>query len=550
MSELEIMLRPDIAVSTPITPTSRASLGTPIPATAKAAVAGDPAAPAAKSSNGTTAFLSQIFSFPAMLGALLVGVVFVGARAFAVDPDLWWHIKVGQNILSIHSWPTTDPYSFTVAGHPWLAYEWLGDVLFGAVARLWGLQGLEACLIVLGSAVMLALYTYTTLRTGNPRAGFAASAVLYVLAASSFSLRPQMLGYLFLVLTLIALERFHQGKNRALWFLPPLFLIWVNTHGSWVIGLGAIVVYWASGLMELRLGSIEARRWSIAERIRLESIFLLCLAVLPITPYGTRVSASPFEFAFNLPLNIANIREWQPMPFSLPGGKLFLALLLAFFLLNMALRRRCRLEELVLFVGGTVMACLHVRFLLVFVPFFAPLLATAVEPWMPAYEKRKDQRFLNAVLMAVVFAVMVRYFPTAVEMRQSVTRRFPARAVEYLRQHPQPGPMYNTYGYGGYLIWSLPGHRVFVDGRADVYERGGAYSDYLQVANLKPAAFAVLRSYGIESCLLDRSEPLATVLSALPEWRQVYSDDLSVLFVLRKATEIPSFELMPAIAKR
>ena len=235
MSELEITLRPEIAV----------------------------AAPAAKSSSGATAFLSRVFSFPVMLGAFLVGAVFVAARAFLVDPDLWWHIKVGQNILSTHSWPTTDPYSFTVAGHPWLAYEWLGDVLLGAVARFWGLQGLEACLIVLGSAVMLALYAYTTLRTGNPKAGFAASAVLYALAMPSFSMRPQMLGYLFLILTLIALERFRQGKSRALWFLPPLFLIWVNTHGSWVIGLGTIVVFWASGLTELRLGSIEARRWSI-----------------------------------------------------------------------------------------------------------------------------------------------------------------------------------------------------------------------------------------------------------------------------------------------
>jgi hypothetical protein len=536
MSELEITMRPDIAVSTPITPTSRASLGTPIPATAKAAVAGNPAAPAAKSSNGTTAFLSQVFSFPVMLGAFLVAAVFVAARAFLVDPDLWWHIKVGQNILATHSWPTTDPYSFTVMGHPWLAYEWLGDVLFGAVARFWGLQGLEACLIVLGSAVMLALYAYTTLRTGNPKAGFAASAVLFILAVPSFSLRPQMLGYLFLILALIALERFRQGKNRALWFLPPLFLLWVNTHGSWVIGLGAIVVFWASGLMELRLGSIEAQRWSIAERIRLESIFLLCLAVLPITPYGVRVAASPFEFAFDLPLNVTTIKEWQPMPFSLPGGKLFLALLLAFFVLNMALRFKCRLQELVLFVGGTVMACLHVRFLLVFVPFFAPLFATAIERWMPAYEKRKEHRFLNAVLMALVFAAMVRYFPTAAEMRQSVSRQYPVRAVEYLRQHPLPGPMYNTYGYGGYLIWSLPGHRVFVDGRADVYERGGAYADYLQVSNLRPAAFAVLRSYGIQSCFLERSEALATVLSVSPEWRQVYSDDLSVLFVLRNPT--------------
>ena len=520
-------------------------MGTPTPATAKAAVAGDPAAPAVKSSNRTNAFLSQVFSFPAVLGALLVGAVFVGAREFIVDPDLWWHIKVGQNILSTRGWPTADPYSFTVAGHPWLAYEWLGDVLFGAVARFWGLQGLEACLLVLGSAVMLALYTYTTLRTGNPRAGFAASAVLYLLAASSFSLRPQMLGYLFLILTLIALERFRQGKSRALWALLPLFLIWVNTHGSWVIGLGTIVVFWASGLMEMRLGSIEARRWSIAERIRIESIFLLCLAVLPITPYGTRVSASPFEYAFNLPLNVANIKEWQPMPFSLPGGKLFLALLLAFFLLNMARRFRCRLGELVLFVGGTVMACLHLRFLLVFVPFFAPLFATVLAHWMPAYEKGKDRRFLNAVLMAVVFAAMVRYFPTAAEMRQSVSRQFPVRAVEYLRQHPLPGPMYNTYGYGGYLIWSLPGHKVFIDGRADVYERGGAFADYLQVAKLRPAAFAVLRSYGIQSCFLRRSEELATALSASAEWRQVYSDDLSVLFVLRKATETPSLGPMP-----
>jgi hypothetical protein len=493
--------------------------------------------------SATTRFnwLLRICSFPAMLAALMVGAVFVGARGFIVDPDLWWHIKVGQNILSTHSWPTTDPYSFTVAGHPWLAYEWLGEVLLGAVERFWGLQGLEACLVVLGSAVMLALYAYTTLRTGNSKAGFAASAVLYLLAAPSFSLRPQMLGYLFLILTLIALERFRQGNSRALWFLPPLYLIWVNTHGSWVIGLGAIFVFWASGLMDLHLGSIEARRWSTAERIRIESIFLLCLAVLPITPYGARVAASPFEYAFDLPLNVTHIQEWQPMPFSLTGGKIFLALLLGFFLINIAVRFSCRLHELVLFVGGTVMACLHLRFLLVFVPFFAPLFATTLERWIPAYDKRKDYIILNVVLMLAVFAAMVRYFPTATDMQQSVTRQYPVRAVEYLRQHPVPGPMYNTYGYGGYLIWSaLPGHRLFIDGRADLYERGGTFAEYLQTADLRPAAFSVLRRYGIQSCFLERGEALATVLSASPEWQRVYSDDLSALFVLRKSAGIPS----------
>ncbi len=63
---------------------------------------------------------------------------------------------------------------------------------------------------------------------------------------------------------------------------------------------------------------------------------------------------------------------------------------------------------------------------------------------------------MNVVLMVAVFAAVVRYFPTATDMQQKVTRQYPVRAVEYLRQHPVPGPMYNTYGYGGYLIFRCP----------------------------------------------------------------------------------------------
>src|SRR5258705_9976268 len=74
--------------------------------------------------------LKRLFSFPAMLGTMLVGAGFFAGRRFVVDPDVWWHVKNGQNILDTHRWPTTDPYSFTVAGTPWLSYEWLGDVLF------------------------------------------------------------------------------------------------------------------------------------------------------------------------------------------------------------------------------------------------------------------------------------------------------------------------------------------------------------------------------------------------------------------------------------
>jgi hypothetical protein len=480
-----------------------------------------------------SSLLHKFFSFPVMLGVFLVGRVFYEARAFRVDPDLWWHVRIGQDILATRHWPTVDPYSFTVGGNPWIAYEWLGDVLIGSVARMGGLLGLEILLFVVATAVMLALYSYSTLRSRNSKAGFVTSGVLCSLAFASFNLRPQMIGYLYLVLTLIALERFRQNKQRAIWFLPVLFLLWINTHGSWVIGLGVVFAFLASGLFEIQWGSVETHRWTPSQRTKLETVFLLSLAVIPITPYGTRLAAYPFTVASTLPLNVGNILEWQSMPFNIVGGKLFLVIVLGFFLAQIIAPLKLRLFELVLLFGGIAMACLHVRFLLLFVPFSAPVLAVMMAGWLPPYDRKKDHFLLNAILMAAVIFAIIRYFPTQAGLAKIASQSFPVRAVEFLRQHQVPGPMYNTYGYGGYLVGMLPEQKVFIDGRGDLYEDAGIFGEYLEVAGLKAGAFEVLRAHSIHACLLDRKEPLATALDSMPDWERRYSDGVSVLFVRR-----------------
>jgi hypothetical protein len=467
--------------------------------------------------------LQRAFSFPAMLGIILVGRVFYEARSFTVDPDLWWHIKVGQNILATYTWPTTDPFSHTVAGTPWLAYEWLGDLLLGTVEKFAGLQGLLLLLVVLGSAIILALYSYTTMRSGNSKAAFVASLVLCSLAFASFNLRPQMLGYFFIILLLIVLERFRQGHQRTLWLVPLLFLIWINTHGSWVIGLGILFLFWVTGCFAFRWGNLETSHWTPGERVSISSVFLLSIAAIPLTPYGSQLAAYPFTVATSLPLNVENVMEWQSMPF----------LLLGLILLQVIFRFTWRLQEFLLFLFGTWMACLHVRFLLLFVPFFAPLLATMLARWIPIYDRQKDLRMANTCIMACAITAMIYFFPSQKDVHGIVARTFPTQAVDYLRIHPIPGRLYNTYGFGGYLVWALPQQKVFIDGRGDLYEVGGVFADYLEIAALKPAAFSVLKFHGINACLLERKEALATVLGQLPEWRQVYSDDLSVLFVRR-----------------
>ena len=161
-----------------------------------------------------------------------------------------------------------------------------------------GLRGLQALLVVLASAVSRgALRDSRHCVREIRKRDSSLRPCCWLLANGSFNLRPQMLGYLFLILTLIALERFRQGKQRAVWLLPILFLIWINSHGSWIIGLGVVALYIACGLVSFQMGSLETRRWTKSERLRLETVFLLSLVAIRITPYGVRLAAYPFTVA-------------------------------------------------------------------------------------------------------------------------------------------------------------------------------------------------------------------------------------------------------------
>jgi hypothetical protein len=480
----------------------------------------------------------KIMSFPVVLGAALVAGIYVPLRAFAVDPDVWWHVKVGEGILATHRWPTVDPYSFTAHGSPWIAYEWLGEVLLAAVNRYGGLTGLLALNVILAGMVVTGLYWYAAMRSHNSKAAFVAVITLLPIAYLSFTLRPQMIGYLFLVLTLIILERFRQGHTRTLWLLPLIFMLWVNTHGTFVFGLFVLAVYWGSGLFEIRWGGLESRLWNAAERKRLGFVALLCFVALTLTPYGTQLAAYPIDMAFSQPINVANIQEWQPIAFELFYGKLFLLLLVVFILAQVTLRLKWRLEEFVLFLTGLVALCLHARFVLLFVPFFVPLFATILATWVPPYEPGKDPHVLNAILLPFILGMVLWLFPSTAKINEAVAERFPVGALSYLKDHPVPGRMYNTYGYGGYLIYAADEtNKVFIDGRADIYERLGVLSDYLNISRAGENTLVLLSGYDIQSCLIDRGEILATVLAASPEWQRVYSDKTSVLFVRRSGRE-------------
>ncbi len=481
------------------------------------------------------------------MAVLLGGVALIQTQSRFLDPDTWWHITVGEHILRSHAWPMSDPYSFTAHGGDWIAYEWLGEVVMALAARAGGLAGVALLQRALVALLALLLYYYAYLRSGKAKAACFAAALLLPVAGVIFTLRPQLLAYIFLLVTLICLEQFRHGHTRALWFLPLVFLLWVNTHGTFVIGLAMIGLYWASGTVSFQAGGLVAERMMPRQRIQLLSAFLFCTLALLVTPYGSRLAAYPLQMAISQPLVTSNIQEWQPLTFSMPLGKYLLALLLALFVAQVVFRLSYRLEELAMLVLAVYATCVHIRFAMVFAILLAPIVASVLARWVSPYDPAKDHYFLNVAIIVLVVVGLARVLPSKRELDNMVAKEYPVGAVDYLRHHPEPTGMFNEYFWGGYLISQLgPEHKVFIDGRADLYEYSGVLRDYSEIVSMNRDAMRLLDKYGIQSCLVNRHGSVTTLLSASPDWKVVYSDDLSTIFVRNR--NVPSPQGSPRAA--
>ena len=482
-------------------------------------------------------FLRRAFSFPSLLGVVLMGCSFMLlVNFFRIDGDTWWHLLAGERILRTHSWPTSDIYSFTAPGAEWIAYEWLGDVALAWAARIAGPAGLMGMLFALTSSALLLVYYYAYLRCRNSKAAFVGSWVVLPLAGVWFAIHPYLFGYIYLLAELICLERFRQGHRKSLWLLPLIFCLWVNSHGTFMLGAVAFGIYWLSGLVEFRAGSLEAKRWTPPERRQLAAVALLSTLAGCITPYGTRLAAYPLQMMIFQQGITKNMTSWIPIPLNEWHGELFLILILLFMVALAAGQIRLRLAELGLFLFAVFMTAEHARALSLFAFVFAPLLATLLARWVPAYEPDKDKYVINAVLIALAFLAFAWFFPSRQLLEREEGKTCPRGAVEYLRRHPQPGPMFNELTWGGYLPYMLGSQqRVFIDGRLDFYQYRGVFPDYLHITRLERDTPRLLQKYNIQACLITRTIPLVTFLEASPEWKKVFEDEVSILFVRRAA---------------
>ncbi|MHB1939191.1 MAG: hypothetical protein ACYCOR_21890 [Acidobacteriaceae bacterium] len=331
---------------------------------------------------------------------------------------------------------------------------------------------------------------------------FVGAMAIWFFATAGLAIRPQMIGYLLLIIELQLLQLGRTRNPRWFFWLPPLFAVWVNCHGSFFLGLLLAFAFLFCSFFDFRMGSLVALPWNPHRRTMLGLALILSAAALFLNPIGVKQVLYPLNTLFHQPIGLSRSEEWMPLTMAGGRGLGLLAVLGCIFLLVIAQGSELFWDELVVLTMGTWLAASHQRMLFVFGILAAPVLSRLLSSCWDGYDAARDRPLPNAILISMSLLVIVWGFPNRQNMARQVDQESPAQAVEFIQMHHLSGNMLNDYVYGGYLIWAAPAHPVFVDGRSDVFEATGVLAQFGKWALLQSNPNILLDKYAINFCLL------------------------------------------------
>lgn len=478
-------------------------------------------------------------SLPLALG-LAMFVFFNNATGLPLlsDPDSHWHVALGNWILTHRTVPTVDTFSFTFAGQPWIAKEWLSQVLMAVAFNLGGWGGVTA-LAAAALAVTFALLLRLLLRDLKALPALLITVAAAIMTAPHFLARPHILAFPFILWWVAGLVRAVEERRAPEPLLLVAMLLWANMHGGFTLGLvlaGALALDALFGARD----AVERRALFMAwARFGIAAVLVAC-----ITPYGPESIVVTLRI-FGLGDALSVIAEWRSPDFQNQVSQ-ELVLLVALYL---ALSRGVKLPLIrLLIVIGLVHLFLryarNAELLATLAPLIiAPVLARQFPALAPDAQATGLAGRLNALARpagaaALALAVAIGAVFAGVMIRlgtiEPPSSTMPAAALAFARDNGlTSGRVLNHYNFGGYLIRA--GVPTFIDGRGELY--GGDFiKSYAHAVNLKgdESFETVLDRWHIDWTLLTPEQPANQLLAHLPGWRRAYADDAAVIYVRQK----------------
>lgn len=448
--------------------------------------------------------------------ALVVFAVLSMAPQIYNDGDTGWHIAAGRWILAAHGVPATDPFSFTFGGKPWLAHEWLAEIVMAGVyaAASWSAVSLlfagaiAALVLILGLEIGRWLQPAPTLTV----------LMLVIIALLPFVLaRPHVIAWPLLAGWTVILLRARDAGRQPPLVAALVMLVWANLHASFLLGFVLAGVFGLEALV-----AASDRRRVFLGWLGFGALSLLAALA---TPYGVHGLLFPLQVS-GMPA-ISTVMEWRPTVLANDTGFKLVVLASLFALLYRGVR--VPMFRLIILIGTLYLAFQAVRHQAILAIVGSLLLARPLAltfaplPMAIAVPQRRSAMLLAA---ALALAVIVRM---AIPVTRIDNGSNPISILAQVPAELRSQPVLNDYGFGGALVFA--GIRPYIDGRVDMYGDAFTFDHGQIVAGNLPAFQRAVERWGLRWTILPPNSPLVAALDRLPGWRRLAADKWAVVHV-------------------
>ena len=463
--------------------------------------------------------MAGLFSLVFALGGWRVGL------SRLADNSFFWHLRTGRLILD-HGIPHADPYSFSAAGHRWVAQSWLAETLYGALDRAVGAFGVRLLTATTGAAVAAVTY-WLVHRLSRDR--LAAVGLTVAAIGASFTLwsaRPLFLGILGLLglLWIVEVPDSWLGR-RATWTIPVLIWLWANVHGTFSLGLLYLGLHLAGRWLE------GAPFWAGRERV-LTQATVIAVVVAAVNPYGPGLLLFPVELLSRGDI-LKQVTEWRSPDFRTIQGLMFggwLAVFVACFSLG---RNRPSRRDVVVTVPFLLLAFWAQRNIAL-----SPLVGVAAAARCVARDhvRPAGDSPLNRIVAAALIGLGLIWTVRAAGEPDFDYAKFPVTAMGWVADNGLLGRrLMTTDAWAGYVILRYwPEQKVFVDDRYDMYPRP-ILEDFLGFSDADGRWRDILDRYRIQVVVWPPAEAIVRLMEADGGWTVVHRDNRAVVLTRRGA---------------
>jgi hypothetical protein len=455
---------------------------------------------------------------------LVLGLALVKGLSPFSEPDVWWHLRVGELIRSGSGLTFTDP-SASLATRPYVATQWLPEAVTSAAYDVWG-TGAVVWLRAAAIVLLVAAVYWACRRTAGRLPSAVVAGLTLIGAGGGLNPRPQLVSFVLFAVTVHAWCGMVQDR-RPRWWLVPLFWVWACSHGLWTFGLAVGAVLLAATTAD------PATRPSRRELGRLAGLWGACLAAVAATPLGPQLLATPLQVAGNASW-IAE--EWRATPLNNVFSWAALVMVASTSVLWLARPAQRPWWQLALLGLGAACVLWMWRLVPLGCVAVAPLLAGALQECIVSRREPVGARERRALVVGVVALLAVAAAVTAGPSGADA-QRFPedVRPVDAaLARLPEGTVVMADFGVSGWLLNQHPELTPVADLRGEIYSQAHLKA-YAEALTAKPGWLEFVESTGAGAAVLRSDAPLSGALAARAGWVTTARTATTVLLTPRQA---------------